>query len=86
METDQLKVGWRMKATISVDHRVSDGVEAARFMQAGKVFGRAVEVVGVNIVGRGIVSTYIIYWDSMVMQISNHSFFSASSVSVSKGP
>jgi len=29
-----LKVGWRMKATISVDHRVSDGVEAAKFMQA----------------------------------------------------
>jgi len=28
-----LKVGWRMKATISVDHRVSDGVEAAKFMQ-----------------------------------------------------
>ncbi len=26
--------GWRMKLTISVDHRVSDGVEAARFMQA----------------------------------------------------
>ena len=26
--------GWRMKATISVDHRVSDGAEAARFMQA----------------------------------------------------
>ena len=25
--------GWRMKATISVDHRVSDGAEAARFMQ-----------------------------------------------------
>ena len=30
----QLTVGTRMKATISVDHRVSDGVEAARFMQA----------------------------------------------------
>ncbi len=26
--------GWRMKASISVDHRISDGVEAARFMQA----------------------------------------------------
>jgi pyruvate dehydrogenase E2 component (dihydrolipoamide acetyltransferase) len=26
--------GMRMKATISVDHRVSDGVEAARYMQA----------------------------------------------------
>jgi pyruvate dehydrogenase E2 component (dihydrolipoyllysine-residue acetyltransferase) len=30
----EIKVGWRMKATISVDHRVSDGVEAAQFMQA----------------------------------------------------
>ena len=30
----QIVVGWRMKATISVDHRVSDGAEAARFMQA----------------------------------------------------
>jgi pyruvate dehydrogenase E2 component (dihydrolipoamide acetyltransferase) len=29
----ELRVGTRMKATISVDHRVSDGVEAARFMQ-----------------------------------------------------
>jgi len=26
--------GWRMKATVSVDHRVSDGAEAARFLQA----------------------------------------------------
>ena len=26
--------GWRMKATIAVDHRVSDGAEAAQFMQA----------------------------------------------------
>ena len=26
--------GWRMKATISVDHRVSDGAEAALFLQA----------------------------------------------------
>ncbi len=30
----QLAVGWRMKATISVDHRVSDGAEAAEFMRA----------------------------------------------------
>lgn len=30
----QLGVGTRMKVTISVDHRVSDGVEAAKFMQA----------------------------------------------------
>jgi pyruvate dehydrogenase E2 component (dihydrolipoamide acetyltransferase) len=29
----EVKVGWRMKATISVDHRVSDGAEAAQFMQ-----------------------------------------------------
>ena len=33
VENDAVKIGWRMKATISVDHRVSDGVEAARFMQ-----------------------------------------------------
>jgi pyruvate dehydrogenase E2 component (dihydrolipoamide acetyltransferase) len=30
----QVVPGLRMKATISVDHRVSDGAEAARFMQA----------------------------------------------------
>lgn len=34
VEDAEIKVGWRMKATISVDHRVSDGVEAAQFMQA----------------------------------------------------
>jgi pyruvate dehydrogenase E2 component (dihydrolipoamide acetyltransferase) len=34
VEDGEIKVGWRMKATISVDHRVSDGVEAAQFMQA----------------------------------------------------
>jgi pyruvate dehydrogenase E2 component (dihydrolipoamide acetyltransferase) len=34
VESGQLKIGWRMKATISVDHRVSDGTEAAQFMQA----------------------------------------------------
>ncbi len=33
-ENGELKIGWRMKATISVDHRVSDGVEAAQFMQS----------------------------------------------------
>ncbi len=33
-ENGELKVGWRMKATIAVDHRVSDGAEAAQFMQA----------------------------------------------------
>ena len=30
----EIKASLRMKATISVDHRVSDGAEAARFMQA----------------------------------------------------
>jgi pyruvate dehydrogenase E2 component (dihydrolipoamide acetyltransferase) len=33
VDNGQVKVGWRMKATISVDHRVSDGAEAAQFMQ-----------------------------------------------------
>jgi pyruvate dehydrogenase E2 component (dihydrolipoamide acetyltransferase) len=33
VENGELKIGWRMKATISVDHRVSDGAEAAQFMQ-----------------------------------------------------
>jgi pyruvate dehydrogenase E2 component (dihydrolipoamide acetyltransferase) len=30
----ELGIAWRMKATISVDHRVSDGAEAAQFIQA----------------------------------------------------
>ena len=34
VENGEVKPGWRMKATISVDHRVSDGAEAAEFMQA----------------------------------------------------
>ncbi len=34
MQDGEVKAGLRMKATISVDHRVSDGAEAARFMQA----------------------------------------------------
>lgn len=34
----QIVPGLRMKATISVDHRVSDGAEAARFMQALAAF------------------------------------------------
>jgi pyruvate dehydrogenase E2 component (dihydrolipoamide acetyltransferase) len=34
VEDGDIKPGWRMKATISVDHRVSDGAEAAQFMQA----------------------------------------------------
>jgi pyruvate dehydrogenase E2 component (dihydrolipoamide acetyltransferase) len=29
----ELIVGWRMKATISADHRVTDGAEAAQYMQ-----------------------------------------------------
>ncbi len=29
----QVKTGWRVKATLSVDHRISDGAEAARFLQ-----------------------------------------------------
>ena len=29
----EIKPGWRMRATLSVDHRISDGAEAARFMQ-----------------------------------------------------
>lgn len=38
VENGAVKPSWRMKATISVDHRVSDGVEAAKFMQALAVF------------------------------------------------
>jgi pyruvate dehydrogenase E2 component (dihydrolipoamide acetyltransferase) len=34
VENGEIRIGWRMKATISVDHRVSDGAEAARFMQS----------------------------------------------------
>lgn len=30
----EVKSGWRMKVTMSADHRVTDGVEAAKFMQA----------------------------------------------------
>ncbi|MCX6037489.1 MAG: dihydrolipoamide acetyltransferase family protein [Chloroflexi bacterium] len=37
-ENGVVKPGWRMKATISVDHRISDGAEAAKFMQALGVF------------------------------------------------
>jgi len=38
IENGVVEPGWRMKATLSVDHRISDGVEAARFMQALAVF------------------------------------------------
>jgi pyruvate dehydrogenase E2 component (dihydrolipoamide acetyltransferase) len=34
VEDGEIKLAWRMKATISVDHRVSDGAEAAQFLQA----------------------------------------------------
>lgn len=34
VENGIIKTGWRMKATISVDHRISDGAEAAKFMQS----------------------------------------------------
>jgi pyruvate dehydrogenase E2 component (dihydrolipoamide acetyltransferase) len=34
VEDGEIKPGLRMKATLSVDHRVSDGAEGARFMQA----------------------------------------------------
>lgn len=36
LEDGTLGVGMRMKATVSVDHRVSDGAEAAEFMQTLK--------------------------------------------------
>ena len=36
LEDGTLGVGTRMKITISADHRVTDGAEAARFMQAMK--------------------------------------------------
>lgn len=32
----QIAIGWRMKATISADHRVTNGAEAAEFMQTLK--------------------------------------------------
>jgi pyruvate dehydrogenase E2 component (dihydrolipoamide acetyltransferase) len=34
VDNGEVRIGWRMKATIAVDHRVSDGAEAAKFMQA----------------------------------------------------
>jgi pyruvate dehydrogenase E2 component (dihydrolipoamide acetyltransferase) len=36
-EEGEFKVGTRMKVTISADHRVTDGAEAAQFLQAFKV-------------------------------------------------
>lgn len=40
VENGEIKIGVRMKATISIDHRVSDGAEAARFM---RTLGRYLE-------------------------------------------
>jgi pyruvate dehydrogenase E2 component (dihydrolipoamide acetyltransferase) len=34
----QLAVGYRMKMTLSVDHRVADGAGGARFLQTLKRF------------------------------------------------
>ena len=38
VDNGTIRPGWRMKATISVDHRISDGVEAAKFLQALAVY------------------------------------------------
>ncbi len=38
VEAGALRPGWRMKATLAVDHRVSDGAEGARFMQALAIY------------------------------------------------
>jgi len=38
VKNGEIVPGYRMKATISVDHRVSDGAEAARFLQALEVY------------------------------------------------
>jgi pyruvate dehydrogenase E2 component (dihydrolipoamide acetyltransferase) len=34
VEDGEIKIGNRMKATLSIDHRISDGAEGARFLQA----------------------------------------------------
>ncbi len=38
VEKGEIKAGWRMNATLSVDHRVSDGAEAAKFLQTLAAF------------------------------------------------
>ena len=38
VEAGTVKPGWRMKATLAVDHRLSDGAEAAKFMQSLAVY------------------------------------------------
>ncbi len=34
VKNDEIVIGWKMEATISVDHRISDGAEAAQFLNA----------------------------------------------------
>lgn len=34
VKEDEIVIGWKMEMTISVDHRISDGAEAAQFLQA----------------------------------------------------
>ncbi len=36
VENGELSIGWRMKMTLSADHRVTDGAEGARFLQEVK--------------------------------------------------
>jgi pyruvate dehydrogenase E2 component (dihydrolipoamide acetyltransferase) len=38
VENGEVRIGSRMRATLSVDHRVSDGAEAARYLQALAMF------------------------------------------------
>lgn len=38
IQNGQIIIGWQMKATLSADHRITDGAEAARFMQHLAVF------------------------------------------------
>jgi len=34
----EINIGWRMKATLSADHRITDGAESAEFMQHLSMF------------------------------------------------
>ena len=38
IQNGQIVIGWQMKATLSADHRITDGAEAAQFMQRMAVF------------------------------------------------
>lgn len=38
IQNGQIVIGWQMKATLSADHRITDGAEAAQFMQRLAVF------------------------------------------------